>query len=233
MQSLTRVDSFIGSYSNGGIMRYLGPHNPAELKKVIRVLIMEPDNLFHVVVNPPPILPVMDGILGEHFLEEQYDWTIKQLQENTRLLFKMFTDLHIISERTKDGVIHIHCVAKLREGRLDTDIKRTFWQIFNISTLKERDKRNAMKSMVHYEEIRDEGIIAYLFDKDKKDYETIYNKKNAKGEFYYMPYSLFEVPQCAEVAKEPESDEGTDDDDNEIVHTQLILRKRVIPQKKK
>lgn len=185
--------SFIGAYQCNGILRYLGPQNPELMKKVIRSLIMESHELFHITVNPPAMLPTFDTItLSELFLEEQYDFILRKLQENTRLLCQFFTEFMFVPERTREGVIHIHCIAQLRNGRLDTDIKRAFWNIFEINRLKsERDKKNAMKVMVHYEPVENDGIIQYLFNKDKKDYESIYNLKNAKGDKYYQCMTMY------------------------------------------
>lgn len=200
--------------TNSGIVRFLGPQNPAMMKKVIRSLIMEPDNLFHVTVNPPPSLPIGGGpTLCELYLFEQYKHCVKLFKFFLNTIISMCEDFMFVPERTKEGVIHFHCIIKLVKGRIYTDLKRMMWDIFNISELPDMQKKSAIKSMVHITPIKDESIIDYLFNKDKKDYETIYTHKGVNDTFLFECQALQEVPACAEGKKKLVIDEGTTDDE--------------------
>lgn len=183
----------------GGILTCFSRENPASLKKVIRSLILDSDSLFHVVVNPPPFMPYDDfSQLEEASLKSQWEWLQAKL-ENVRALStlsSMFEDFIVMPERTEKGNIHIHCLCNLNSGKLDTDIPKMFWALLGISLkeYKDRQRKAIVEHMVNVKKVENDGIIDYLFEKDKKDYETIYKMKDAKGEYMFKPFMLSRTP---------------------------------------
>lgn len=166
---------------------------PNKVEKYSRLLIMDLDRLFHIVVNPPPDLMIKDEYnnvlpLTMMTLRQQWEWVLSTWQGdkdyNLRSLHAWFDDLVIVPERTEAGLIHFHCIARLNENKIHTDIARLFWNFFDIQESFKPSTAGGMKrfkevtkAMVNVEPIRDEGIVKYLFHKDKKDYESLMHIK--------------------------------------------------------
>lgn len=166
---------------------------PIRVEKYSRLLIEDLDRLFHITVNPPPDLAITlpdddtdKTILTCRTLQSQWKYVTDLLSDRLNLcsLYTWFDDFVIVPERTKDGLIHFHCIARLNENRIDTDIPRLFWNYFQIeqsfkpstsSGLKRF--KEVIKYMVNIEPINSAGIIDYLFHKDKKDYESLMHIK--------------------------------------------------------
>jgi len=178
---------------------------PIKIKKYATLLCRELDGLFFVTVNPPPEMLVD---LGDGFgpsaltcltLQKQWEWITSKWQGNQafnlRSLYNWFEDLVIVPERTAAGLIHFHCIARLREGKIDSDISRFFWSLFDVNCTSSAPgaiKRfnEITKAMVKVVPIKDDLIVEYLFDKDKKDYETIMDFKVGKS-YPFQPLRLF------------------------------------------
>lgn len=194
-ESSKGASTFMGRSQAGGIIAYLGRDNPKNLKKVMRAQCLEPVNLFFITVNPPPGLIVDEELkttLEELTLPEQWVYVLKRLDGHTNLLYGWFDDLIIVPEKTKQGLIHIHCVGHLLSHRIDTDIHRIFWSIFGVEMGKliPKEKKMIREHMVHIEPVRDEGIVDYCFDKEEKNYEKLLHYKDSKGNYRFQPLIL-------------------------------------------
>ena len=177
--------------------------SPRFMERYATLLIRDLHNLFHIVVNPPDSMTVNDLVTGEETalctmdLKDQWQYIQNQYVQhpfNLIELYKWFDDCIIIPERTAAGNIHMHYLARLSESRLDTDIPKLFWRMFNINITSPSNAgalkrfKETTKYMVNVEPVRDGGIIDYLFHKDKKDYESIMNIKTCGGYRFHPLY---------------------------------------------
>lgn len=186
---------FMDNAQAGGMLTCFSREHPASLKKVIRSLILDSDALYHVVVNPPPFMDYDDfSQLEEVALVSQWEWMQARLENRIGLssLTSMFSDFIVMPERTEKGNIHIHCICDLKPGKLSTDIPKMFWGLLGISlkNYKDKQRKAITEHCVNVKKVENDGIIDYLFNKDRKDYETIYTMKNAKGEHMFKPFML-------------------------------------------
>jgi len=186
---------FMDNAQAGGVLTCFSREHPASLKKVIRSLILDSDSLFHVVVNPPPFMDYDDfSQLEEVSLVTQWEWLQAKLENPRALttLSSMFSDFIVMPEKTEKGNIHIHCICDLKSGKISTDIPKMFWALLGISlkNYKDKQRKAITEHCVNVKKVENDGIIDYLFEKDKKDYETIYKIKNAKGEYMFKPFML-------------------------------------------
>lgn len=164
---------------------------PNRMLKYSKRLIDEPDDLFFITVNPPPSFLTSEyDIEGNQIplcllnLVAQWKFCQELLCSVTPALWKWFEDLIIVPEKTLQGVIHFHCIGRVKtDDNMLCDLPRLFWRMFDI-TIKNPNNSQELrrfnditKHMVDYKPIEDDGIIDYLFDKDKKSYETIMNTK--------------------------------------------------------
>lgn len=205
-----------------------------QVEKYGMSLIRDLSSLFHVVVNPPDSLVVPDEATGEPValctldLKDQWDYvkSLYKVYHNIADLYKWFDDVIIVPERTFAGNIHMHYIVRLNQERLASDIPKLFWRLFNINCANPSNasalKRfnDIKKFMVNVEPVRDEGIIKYLFHKDKKDYETIMGLKVC-GKYPFDPLYLHSYIK---------PDEASFSRDKEPEETVLILRKRITKQ---
>lgn len=187
---------FIGTGQAGGVIACFSRDDPKLLKKVMRVLIMDSVSLFHVVVNPPLFLPIDDfGFLFEEStLKEQWKWLQNCLEAPRAfsIIEGMFEDFILMPEKTEKGNLHVHIICSLKPGRIYSDIPKIMWTLLKIQLkdFKSNERKAITEYCVNVSAVKDEGIIDYLFHKDKKDYETIYNLKDANGEFMFKPFML-------------------------------------------
>lgn len=179
---------------------------PDKMKKYAMLLCMDLDRLFFITVNPPPdtIVDLQDGFgpsaLTCLTLQQQWKWILDKFRDNQIFnlvsLYKWFTEVVIVPERTAAGLIHFHLIARLRDNKIDSDIPRFFWNLFDINLTKSGNaaalKRfiETTKAMVNYKVVTDSQIVEYLFNKDKKDYETIMNIK-IYDDYPFQPLRLF------------------------------------------
>lgn len=182
--------------------------SPDKIKKYAMLQCRELDSLFFITVNPPPETPVdlLDGFgagaLTCLTLHQQWKWILDKFRDsqsfNLVTLYKWFTELIIVPERTAAGLIHFHMIARLRDNKVDSDIPRLFWNLFDINITKHGNaaalKRfiEITKAMVKVVPITDAGIVEYLFNKDKKDYESIMNIK-IHDQYPFQPLRLFYI----------------------------------------
>ena len=181
---------------------------PVFMEKYSSTLIADLSGLFHIVVNPPDSLTVPDPATDDPTalctldLKDQWEY-IQSLYVTNPFnlvdLYKWFDEVVIVPERTAAGNIHMHYLARLSEARLESDIPKLFWRMFNINCINPSNAsalkrfKDIVKYMVNVEPVRDIGIIQYLFHKDKKDYESIMHIKVC-GQFRFKPLYLFVTP---------------------------------------
>lgn len=169
---------------------YFSPSYPAQCKKVIRQILCVSDNLFHIVINPPASLLVHEDVIYEECtLVEQWEFVRNLLQDSSARFARLAEAMVIVPERTKKGLLHIHVVASLYDTVIDTDLKPIIYDIFNIrlSKLKLSERKALTSYMINISPIKDEGIIDYLFEKDKKDYETLLHFKDNNNNYKFTP----------------------------------------------
>lgn len=176
---------------------------PRIVEKYSKSLIEDSDDLFHITVNMPMshVTDVMDddGIYNPLCLldlHQQWSFVIRKFKVSIAAFYQWYSELVIVPEKTKEGIIHFHCIARLKPGRLPSDVSRMFWRMFDItlknpsSSTEVKRFKDITKYMVHVDPITDDGIINYLFHKDKKDYETIMDLKDPSGTFAFKPLYL-------------------------------------------
>lgn len=202
------VHSIIRNMDGQRLCIALVAETPVFLEKYSSTLIMELDNLFHIVVNPPEALTVPDVATAEPTalctldLKDQWAYIKKLYRDdpfNLVDLYKWFDEVVMIPERTALGNIHIHYLARLAKARLASDIPKLFWRMFKINCLNPSNAsalkrfKNITSYMVNVEQVRDAGIIQYLFHKDKKDYESIMHLKVCDN-YAFKPLYLLVTP---------------------------------------
>lgn len=177
---------------------------PKLMEKYSRSAIIDLDNLFHITVNMPmahttDIPDDKSGFIPLCMLDlpQQWHYVKSKLADNLVNIYDWFEgDFILIPEKTKEGIIHFHCIARLSKFKIALDIPRMFWRMFDIgitslnSSVAIKRFKDITKYMVHVEPIRDDGIINYLFHKDKKDYEDIIHIKRSNGSFQFQVMML-------------------------------------------
>lgn len=173
---------------------------PRYIEKYAMRLIDDLDNLFHVTINPPDVH--ITDILSDDGsysalclldLHQQWAFVLRQITISIASMYQWFEELVIVPEKTYAGIIHFHCIARLKPGRQPTDVQRMFWRMFDV-TLKNPNSAGEMKRfkditkyMVHIDPVTDAGIVKYLFHKDKKDYEHIMEMKDSNDRYAFKP----------------------------------------------
>lgn len=191
-------------------------------------------SLLFITFNPPANLNIAGwgAQLEEYRMFEQVAWMQKVFDKFAKRIYSEFKQFDYVYEQTEAGVIHVHIIAEKRDPEmLDTDIKKLLWMFFDINLDDYKDsikRRNAVsKHSVHVQPITDMAkVLEYLFKKDKKDYETLYNKKH-NGELIYLPRIMTCIPVTHDSTDESDSSESDSDLESEykeIVH--LTLKKR-------
>lgn len=158
----------------------IGPHfsrTYAEiLEKVTRVEIENCDGsgMFFFSCNPDPATKtdLQETLLCSLSLSSQWLWLSKRLDFYASLLSTRCSFMIIVPERTAEGNIHFHSIAKLKNDFEEFDIRRTFWQILDASI----GNAKVRKYCVDIKPITSTGVVDYLFHKDAHDYEVIFNR---------------------------------------------------------
>lgn len=199
------------------------------------------DSFLFITFNPPPFLNISndDSELEEYLMYEQHAWCMKKLNKWAHKFHLYFKSMCVVFEQTQRGVIHMHFIVEKRDpDMIDTDIKKILWLFFdiNLSNCRDKKQRDAISNnCVHIRPIDSmEKCLDYLFNKDKKDYETLYNKKH-NGEYLYSPLILQSIPVTDGERSEPgtsDSNSESESEEREIalkkyLHVKLKLQQKL------